>query len=128
MPVTVTRTQIRSVLAGPTYRVQDTCDAATGMGRDIFVFSVSDDAFLYVATVHDMLTYAVGKSAAVTAGQGQYRANQVTRNFSSLETAIEFAGSIRLRVKALCDAYNRAAADFTGSTTETVTSAAPLPT
>jgi hypothetical protein len=127
MAVTVTRTQIRSVLSGPAYRVQDTANAAVGMGKEIFVFNVADDTFLYVATVHDMLTYPVGKAAAVAAGQSKYRTAQVTRDFASLETSIEFAGSIRPRVKALCAAYEKAVADFAGTTTETISSAVALP-
>lgn len=120
MAVTVTRTQIRTVLSGPTYRVQDTCSASVGIAKEIYVFNVADDSFVSVATVHDVITYPANKAAAAAAGQSKYRAAQVTRDFTNLDTAVEFAASLPIRAKALCVAYGKAVGEFQGSTTEVI--------
>ena len=65
MPITITHTQVRSVQAGPVYRVQDTVTASVGIQQQVFVFRTADVSFNRIATVDDMLTLPTSQAQAM---------------------------------------------------------------
>lgn len=120
--ISITHTQIRSVQAGPLYRVQDTVTASVGIQQQVFVFETSDQSFNRIATVDDMLSLPTSQAQAVIDGKDYYRLNTVTKDYESLKTAEDAATTIVNRIKLLLVEYDAAVNAFVGTTTETLTS------
>ncbi len=122
MTVTFTHTQVRSVVAGPLYRVVDTVTAASGIQTQVFVYLVEGDVFSRVASVDDMLTLENTRDAAVLAEDDEYRLATYQQDFNSLATAGDAASTITARLTTLLVDYEAATVDFVGTTTETLSS------
>lgn len=118
----ITHTQVRSVQAGPLYRVADTVTASVDIQPQVFVFQTSDNAFNRIATVDDMMTLPTSQAQAVIDGADYYRLNAVTKDYESLKTADDAATAIVDRIKRLLVEYDAAVTEFVGTTTETLTS------
>jgi len=104
--------QERTNIPGTGHKVESTVTAAVLIPKELFVFKQSDDTFLNVATVRD-LSFPVGNTLGFTA----FRADTVTREFTDINTAIEFAGDVKRRLELVVDAFDQDAADFAGSET-----------
>lgn len=123
MPVTVTRSQTRSVqppasgATAPSYRVLDTCTAAVGVPQEIYVFSVSTGDYSHVATPADLRLYGTDLALARTQRKAFYRAASVTRDFAALSDASSFALDLDSRVQYLCDQFDVALDEFLGDGT-----------
>ena len=122
MSVSVTHTQVNSVLTGPLYQVIDTVTATTGIDTNVFILSVVDDSFQYVASVADMYAFPNTKAAAITANQTLYRSAVGTMAFAAISNAVNFAATNVERIEWLVNAYNTATNAFIGTTTATITS------
>lgn len=122
MPVTVTHTQVRSVQAGPLYRVDDEVTASSGIDPEVFVFRTSDEAFNRIATVDDMMLLPNTRAQALIDGDDYYRLAQVVKDYESLKTADDAATTIVGRIKQLLVDYDAAVNEFVGTTTETLSS------
>lgn len=118
----ITHTQTRTIISGPMFRVSDVITAATDIPMAVFVFKVTDDTFSHVATVYDLSTYPDTREQAVEAEQDFYRQTAVTKDWESLGTAIDFAESIKPRLKLLVKDFEKASDLFVGVTVETVES------
>lgn len=114
MPVTVTRTQTRTVSEGPVYQVTETCTAANSFDTSIYIYRVTDDTYSHLATVADLLNYPVGKPAAVAAKAPYYRSNTVTRSFGTVSAALKFTEDLTRKAQILCNEYAPAVDTFVG--------------
>jgi hypothetical protein len=122
MATTLTHTQVRSVQAGPLYRVSDTATAGVNIEKEVFVFKTADDVFNRIATVADMTDYPNTKAQAVLDGKDYYRDAHFQHDYASLKQAADAATAIVGRLKALLVDYDAATNTFVGTTTETLSS------
>lgn len=114
MTVRIEMRQIRTLEEGPIYRVKNEITYASGIQKEVFVFTVVDEAFSHVAYPYDMENVPVGKEAAAQAGNNFYRALDVIRDYDTLLKATEFAVHSRGRVSFLADEYELATEGFEG--------------
>lgn len=119
MTATITHTQVRS-LVGNSYQVQDTVTASTTIDDAVFVFTTSGGLFDHVATVLDMLTYPDTQSAAALASLAFYRQTTVTKTFTAVNTAQDFATTLISRMKTLAAEYDVVTTAFVGTTSGTL--------
>ena len=122
MSVSITHTQVNSVISGPLYQVVDTATAATGIDTAVFVYATSTSAFSHVAAADDMSLWPNTRAAAVTASLAYYRATTVTQAFPAIADAVNFATYNNQRLQTLVNDYNTVTHNFAGSTTGTITS------
>jgi hypothetical protein len=116
---TVTHTQVRT-LVGSSASVVDTVTAATGLPLELFLYTTVDDTYAHIASIAELYTYPVGKSAAVAAGKSYYRSATTTRLFSTIQYAQEWAAFVPATFKRLAVEW-AITAPFVGTTTETIT-------
>ena len=114
MTVRIEMRQTRTLEADPIYRVKNLVTYASEIAKEVFVFNVATEAFSHVAFPYDMENVPVGKAAAEAAGNSFYRLLEVTRDFDSLQGAMEFAVHSRGRVEFLADEYEIATEGFEG--------------
>lgn len=120
MASTITHTQTRTVPTGTTYQVDDSVTAATGIATEVFVFKTTGGTFDHVATVLDMLTYPNTQAAAALAGQSFYRQASVSRTFTSIAEAQDFASSLISRMRTLASEYDLVVTAFVGATVDQI--------
>ena len=72
---------------------------ASGVPRELFVTTVSDDAFSHVATVEDLALYPAGKAGALASESDFYREPLVVLRFDSAAQAAEVSAAILERLK-----------------------------
>lgn len=124
MTVSVTLVETRTVEAGPLYRVKHDISASVDIDDHVFVFGTETEAFSHVATVYDMeKVTAKTLAAAQAAGDDFYRLDEVTKDWTSLDTAAEFAAYNKQRLQFLVTEYETYTSSFAGTTTTTITSA-----
>jgi hypothetical protein len=108
---TVNVTQTRSNVEGG-HRVTTVVNSSTIIPKELFVFKREDNSFTNVATVKDMV-YPTTSDPAWT----HYRLDTVTRDFSAIGTAIEFAAHVKERLLQVTNAYTQDVVDFVGTET-----------
>lgn len=124
--VTITHTQTRTDTVPPAasasapYRVVDNITATVGIDPSCFVFKVADGLFDHVATVLDMHTYYDTLLAAQGASHPYYRQSAVTKDFSDVNIAKDFADTLKSRLTSLAKEYQTSVTAFVGSETTTV--------
>jgi hypothetical protein len=94
--------------------------AVTNIDDAVFVFKTTGGAFDHVATPLDMETYPDTQVAAALASLTFYRQNAVTKTFTTVQTAQDFADTLRSRLTSLANEYTLVVTTFLGTTTETV--------
>ena len=113
---------VREVPASDQFKLTVTVIDAVNIPLELFVFDVGHDAFMNVATVYDLETYPVGKTAAVDATLGYYRASTVVKTYDTVLDATLFERVTRERLKTLCVAWNGVAATYPGENYYKITS------
>jgi hypothetical protein len=120
MASTITHTQIRSQPTASTYQVQDTVTATTTIDDAVFTFNTIGGTFSHVCTVLDMLTYPDNQVDAANAIQAFYRQPAVTKVYSDVKEAQDFAATLISRMTSLASEYDLVVTAFLGTTTETL--------
>jgi len=122
MSVTLDYTQVRSVEAGPLYRVQTTVSYAVGIQPQIFVFNTELNTFSRVSTVYDMNDLVPDRNRALLEARDYYRASACDVSYETVEAAEEFVTYTAGRIQSLVTAYNQATSSFEGTSHEHVVS------
>ncbi len=121
MSVRIDVQQTRSVEEGPLYRVVTSVVYNTGIARSIFVFNTETEVFEHVATPWDIENTPDNRAAALLGPIDYYRLTAVTRDFSTVEEAEEYAVYTLGRVALLAREYGLVASSFEGSGTYSYT-------
>jgi len=122
--VTITLTEVRSVTGANLYRVKQDTSAATHISNSVFVYNTEDESYGHVATVFDIENIScLSKSAAETAGDDNYRLSTVTKDWETLDLALEFSSYNKSRIQELIEDYATYADTFAGTTVTVYTSA-----
>ena len=114
MTVRIEMRQTRTLVEGPVYRVKNEVYYASGIEKEVFVFEVVSEEFSHVAYPYDMENAPANKPEAVIAGNNYYRQAEVTRDYTTLIKAQEFALHSRVRVEFLTDEFEIATEGFEG--------------
>ena len=124
MTVSITLLETRSVEAGVLYRVKQEITASVDISASVFVFRTDTRLFSHVATVYDMEKLeSTSIEEAEEAGDEFYRLDEVTKDWESLDTSLEFSSYNKLRLNSLVDEYEVYTNTFAGTTTTVITSA-----
>ena len=121
MSVRIDIEQVRTVEEGPIYRVYTSVIYNAGIDRSVFVFNTDTEEFEHVATSWDMNNTPNNRDDAALNSINYYRQTEVTKDFSSVTVAIEFAIYTRARVAALTREYDAVETIFEGSGTYSYT-------
>ncbi len=113
--------QARSVEEDDIYRVVTLVEYNQGISRNIFVYNTETEEFQHVATPWDIENLPNNRADALAEGDSYYRLTAVTRDFSTVELAQEFAAYTLGRISTLAREYNLAVTSFEGSGTYTYT-------
>jgi hypothetical protein len=100
--------------ASAPYRVVDSITSTVGIDDACFVFKVADGLFDHVATVLDMHTYPDNVTAAQNANLPYYRQASVTKDFSDVNIAKDFADTLKSRLTSLAKEYDLSVTAFVG--------------
>jgi hypothetical protein len=122
MSVEIQLDQTNTIIDGEdsvTYEVKNEVIATEGVDLHLFVFNVTQEIYSHIATPYDVEAYPTDRTAAISAGLDYYRLPSVTKTFSDIATANEFAAGVRSRLQQLANALPQAQADFQGKTTYT---------
>ena len=121
MSVELQVTQVRTVEAGPLYRVNTSVVYNNGIDRSIFVFNTETEVFEHVATPYGIENYPDSRAESVVGTINYYRQANVVRDFSTAEEAAAFATYTLGRIQLLAREYDIVDSVFEGSSTVTYT-------
>jgi hypothetical protein len=97
-----------------TYRVACQITATEGVSLALFVFDVLHQVYNHIATVYDLEHFPESVGDALSQGVDFYRQQEVTRDFTSQHTALDFAKVTRARLRRLAADLPDALETFTG--------------
>lgn len=83
------------------YQVDVEVRTAANIDLEIFTFDTEYQAFIGVATVFGLLNYPRTREAALQQGHSFFRAVGVSRTYSDITTATEFAALTKSRIESL---------------------------
>jgi len=106
---------IRSIPAENVYRFQLDIIDAVNIDFDVLVFDAEHDTFSRVASVYDLESFPVGKTAAISAGLDFYRGRGAQVNFATIKDATGFEIITRNRFKILAVAWASIVDAFEGT-------------
>lgn len=106
---------IRSIPAESVYRFQLDIIDVVNIDFDVLVFETENNTFSRVASVYDLESFPVGRSAAMTAGLDYYRGRGAQLNFATIKDATGFETITRNRFKILAVAWASIVDSFEGT-------------
>jgi len=114
--------QTKTVEAGPVYRVLNQVTYAENIPSQIFVHDTETEEFVHVATVWDLQTYPFTRDEAISGLIPYYLAAQCTKDYSDIQSALDFTAHVYSRVEWLVRDYETANDVFEGVLTHSITS------
>lgn len=112
---------VKSIQSNGIYKVQIDIINAVDISFDVFVFAVSDDQFINVATLYDLETWYADKTAADNAGHAYYLGRGATLYYDSSAKALYFEEVTQSRLQNLVNTWEAAGGNFSGTSVITVT-------
>jgi hypothetical protein len=113
--------QTKTIEEGPVYRVLNQVTYAQNIPPQIFVINMETDVFEHVATVWDLQNYPFTRQEAIDNLIPYYLASECVKDYTDIQTALEFTAHVYARVEWLLRDYEEANDVFEGVLTHTLT-------